>query len=71
MVMWKRADELIGDGEEIKHFHLFSNGIHADDVMQGAVGDCWLVAAMSTLAASMPGSVAKLFVNKQWSTRFD
>ncbi|CAM9414877.1 unnamed protein product [Discosporangium mesarthrocarpum] len=66
-VQWKRADELVSATD--KHFHLFSKGVHADDVKQGAVGDCWLVAAMSTLAASIPGAIAKLFINSEYSSR--
>ena len=38
---------------------------------QGAVGDCWLVAAMSTLAVAMPGAIRKLFVNTERSQRYN
>lgn len=36
---------------------------------QGALGDCWLVAAMATLAGTMPGTIKKLFVNSERSYR--
>lgn len=44
-------------------------GVKAEDVNQGAVGDCWLVAAMATLAGAMPGSIRKLFLNHERSMR--
>lgn len=49
-------------------FHLVQ-GVKAEDVKQGAVGDCWLVAAMATLASTMPGAIRKLFLNKERSWR--
>ncbi|CAB1120630.1 unnamed protein product [Ectocarpus sp. CCAP 1310/34] len=44
-------------------------GVKAEDVKQGALGDCWLVAAMATLAGTMPGAIKKLFVNSERSYR--
>ncbi len=44
-------------------------GVKADDVQQGALGDCWLVAAMATLAGTMPGAIKKLFINSERSFR--
>lgn len=44
-------------------------GVKAEDVQQGALGDCWLVAAMATLAGTMPGSIKKLFLNSERSFR--
>eukprot|EP00904_Undaria_pinnatifida_P010244 jgi/Undpi1/634/HiC_scaffold_10.g04098.m1 len=46
-------------------YHLFNQGVHPEDVKQGALGDCWLVAAMATLAGTMPGAIKKLFVNSE------
>ncbi|CAM9887378.1 unnamed protein product [Ectocarpus sp. 13 AM-2016] len=44
-------------------------GVKAEDVKQGALGDCWLVAAMATLAGTMPGAIKKLFGNSERSYR--
>lgn len=46
-----------------------AQGVKAEDVKQGALGDCWLVAAMATLAGTMPGAIKKLFVNSERSFR--
>ena len=41
---WKRA------GEGMKGAALFKDGVAPGDVIQGALGDCWLLGAMSVLA---------------------
>lgn len=46
-----------------------TQGVKAEDVKQGALGDCWLVAAMATLAGTMPGAIKKLFGNSERSYR--
>lgn len=48
---------------------LYTQGVKAEDVKQGALGDCWLVAAMATLAGTMPGAIIKLFINSERSYR--
>ncbi|CAN0437039.1 unnamed protein product [Pylaiella littoralis] len=67
-VEWKRAD-LLKPPDDSEPFHLFNKGVKADDVKQGALGDCWLVAAMATLAGTMPGAIKKLFANSERSFR--
>lgn len=40
---------------------LFVDGIDADDPLQGALGDCYLVAGVSAIAAVNPDAIASLF----------
>ena len=70
MIEWKRAsiffrDRLTEkqkqDGVRIK---LFDAGIHPEDVAQGQLGNCWLIAAMACLAEH-PGLVRKIFKTKR------
>lgn len=42
-----------------KNFHIFSNDTSALDVGQGALGDCYLLAALASLANRKNGSVLK------------
>ncbi|XP_043975398.1 calpain-5-like isoform X1 [Gambusia affinis] len=44
-ITWKRPKELSGNP------HLFVNGISAHDLHQGQLGNCWFVAACSSLAS--------------------
>eukprot|EP00490_Sorites_sp_Unknown_P019510 CAMPEP_0114658686 /NCGR_PEP_ID=MMETSP0191-20121206/16200_1 /TAXON_ID=126664 /ORGANISM="Sorites sp." /LENGTH=177 /DNA_ID=CAMNT_0001881365 /DNA_START=521 /DNA_END=1051 /DNA_ORIENTATION=- len=48
--------------------YLFQNGIEADDVAQGALGDCWLLAAIASLA-EFPGAIERCFKNNEKSDR--
>jgi len=54
---WVRAPDLT-PGED----HLFFN-IEPNDISQGYLGDCWLLACLSC-AAEFPGLVESLFMNK-------
>ncbi|KAF7699253.1 calpain-5a [Silurus meridionalis] len=44
-ITWKRPKEICDDP------HLFVNGISAHDLQQGQLGNCWFVAACSSLAS--------------------
>ncbi|XP_053561575.1 calpain-5 [Bombina bombina] len=44
-VQWKRPKEICGDP------HLFVDGISSHDLHQGQVGNCWFIAASSSLAS--------------------
>lgn len=55
---WVRAHEL--DAFKGKRPQLFEGKIEPDDLCQGAVGDCWLVAAMAC-ASEHPDCIRNLF----------
>jgi hypothetical protein len=40
---------------------LFVNGVSADDVSQGGLGDCWLMSAMAAVAQRAPERIQSLF----------
>ena len=57
---WIRASKLHGPDEEV---HLW-DGVEPSDIMQGALGDCWLLCALSAVA-EFPGFVEEaLFETK-------
>jgi calpain-15 len=63
---WKRASELkppVG----MKRMQLF-NGIEPQDIAQGQLGDCWLLASFAALAEH-PSAVRRLFVNHEINDR--
>jgi calpain-15 len=47
---------------------LFEGEIDPNDIGQGGLGDCWLMAAMACLA-SVPGAIQKLFVTPEIDPR--
>lgn len=53
-VVWLRA------GEFYKNFQLFSDGVCANDIRQGNLGDCYLLSSLSVLAEKR-GRIEKLF----------
>jgi hypothetical protein len=63
---WVRAKDL--DEFEGKRPQLFEGKIEPSDLCQGAVGDCWLVAAFAC-ASEFPDSIRSLFVTKEYNPR--
>jgi len=62
---WFRANEL-AKSRGINHSVLFADGITADDLGKGDLGDCWLVAAIAALL-EFPGLIQRIFVTKEIS----
>jgi hypothetical protein len=42
---------------------LFQNGLSADDIYQGAVGDCYYVATLSSIAQEQPSYIENMFID--------
>ena len=40
---------------------MFDDGVSACDILQGGLGDCYLLSAMSVIAHSHPGLIKRLF----------
>ena len=40
---------------------MFSDGVSANDIMQGSLGDCYLLSAMSIIAHTRPELIKKIF----------
>lgn len=63
---WVRAHELDGCGG--KRPQLFEGMIEPNDLCQGAVGDCWLVAAFAC-ASEFPDMIRHMFLTKEYNPR--
>jgi hypothetical protein len=63
---WVRAQDL--EQFEGKRPQLFEGEIEPSDLCQGAVGDCWLVAAMAC-ASEFPDMVRHMFLTKEYNPR--
>lgn len=61
-LVWKRA------GEVIDKPILFQKGVEPGDVIQGTLGNCWLLSALAC-AAEFPGLIDKIFINRERSSR--
>ena len=60
---WKRLSELYGDGKKEETYTLFgSKGVNPEDILQGSIGNCWFMSAISAIAEE-PGRVEKMFLN--------
>ena len=63
---WVRLSDLRSpDGEPLC---LFRDGLEPDDINQGSLGDCWMMAAVSALARN-PAAIRRLFVNTEINDR--
>jgi Ca2+-binding EF-hand superfamily protein len=56
---WKRPNELVPNAK------LFVSGVDEGDVVQGALGNCWFLGALSVVATSADDFVEHLFVEKK------
>jgi len=59
-----------GDGdtaeENNKNMKLFEKGIEPSDVIQGKLGDCWLLAALACMA-EFPEAIQNVFITKEYN----
>ena len=56
---WKRISEVYGDGK----YSLFGKeGVTPKDILQGSIGNCWFMSAISAIAEE-PGRVELMFLN--------
>lgn len=63
---WVRAQDL--KTFKGKRPQLFEGEIEPSDLCQGAVGDCWLVAAFAC-ASEFPDCIRRMFVTKEFNPR--
>ena len=56
-ITWTRASEAFPN-----HTLFGADGVQADDIEQGSLGNCWFLAACATMA-QIPGSVEEMFLN--------
>ena len=57
---WGRAEEIFGS----KDYQVFHDGIKDDDIIQGALGDCYFLSAIAALC-KFPKLIEKLFYIKE------
>ena len=63
---WHRADDLVT--KPGKRMKIYEGKIEAKDLCQGAVGDCWLVAALAS-AAEHPAVIRRAFLTRERNPR--
>ncbi len=61
-IIWARAETIFNS----KNYQVFYEGIKADDIIQGGLGDCYFLSAIAALC-KFPKLVEKLFYFKQKS----
>ena len=67
---WVRACELLPkeEADKGKKPFLYHEGVDPADLAQGAVGDCWLIAALAS-AAEHPSSIRNAFITREYNPR--
>ena len=59
--LWKRPDDFFG----VKNYKLFQDSIEPQDIKQGAIGNCYFMAAISALAdKGHANRIARLFITR-------
>lgn len=51
-----------------RRMHLYEGGIEPDDLCQGQIGDCWLIAALAS-AAEHPAAIRNVFISREYNPR--
>ena len=59
-IIWRRAYEFLSENGKLPQ--VFSDDIKPDDILQGKLGDCWLMCGLACLA-EQPSLVRRLFVD--------
>eukprot|EP00392_Amoebophrya_sp_AT5.2_P018594 g19162.t1 len=62
------TDSLIFGKMHDSRMQLYQDGVSAKDILQGKIGDCWLMAAMACMA-ERPGAIDNLFISKEFDPR--
>lgn len=68
MVEWLRPSEFVVRLTDGKSPQLFVDGADAGDVIQGALGDCWFLSALSTVA-SRKDLLRNLFASTEYASQ--
>eukprot|EP00357_Protocruzia_adherens_P011223 CAMPEP_0115030694 /NCGR_PEP_ID=MMETSP0216-20121206/37993_1 /TAXON_ID=223996 /ORGANISM="Protocruzia adherens, Strain Boccale" /LENGTH=823 /DNA_ID=CAMNT_0002408007 /DNA_START=44 /DNA_END=2515 /DNA_ORIENTATION=+ len=67
LVHWRRPVEFFeGDDNGNKNIDVFFETIEPNDIKQGALGDCWFMSALASLA-ERPALVERLFITKEYN----
>jgi calpain-15 len=65
-VIWQRGVEL--STKPVKQMALFEGGVEPSDIVQGALGDCWLLSAVTILSMKR-GAVEACFEEREYNPR--
>jgi calpain-15 len=67
-IVWKRPKEfmVVDESQNLFPPQVFDKKIEPDDIKQGALGDCWFMCALSSLA-EMPQLVERLFITQKYN----
>ena len=57
-IIWLRSKEIYPKG-----FKVFSEGIDPNDILQGSLGDCYMLSCLSAIAET-PHRIKKIFVSQ-------
>ena len=67
-----RAEDICSSGSDTKGTtSVFADGVSANDIRQGSLGDCYLLSAMSIIAHSRPELIKKIFHPESRVYRFE